>query len=201
MKTTRYTELGQNRIDYIVYHNILEAQKLLYDEGFESVEDPEDLVDAIKELVREKGRKIIEALLKIHPDKKAILSMVSPPKVCENCKTKLDDTKKSGCGSCKKASALPQDNFISESGETDRNTRLEALIKKHRATPNDSELEKEIEALWNSLRSDAPTPPLKEELKTETSYALLTKRELGIYASIFGVGMFMGWVFSFSKNS
>ncbi|MFC4636619.1 hypothetical protein ACFO3O_22130 [Dokdonia ponticola] len=205
MSTTRYTELGQNRIDYIVYHNVLEAQKLLYDEGFESVEDPQDLVEAIKELVREKGRSVIEALLKIHPDKKAILSIASPVAICNSCKGKLTDTKKEGCGSCKKASALKEDSFISDSDQTNHKTSLSLLIEKYNNASNDSALQKEIgkeiETQFNAMGFNTPERSVKEEPLIETSHTLLTKRELGIYASIFGAGLFMGWVFSYSKNS
>ena len=192
-----YTALGQNRIDYIVYHNSLEAQKLLYNQGFESPEDPDDLVEAIKELVREKGRPVIEALLKIHPDKKAILAIADIPKVCENCKTKLGQTKNKGCASCKKATASLEDNFTGNPKELDSNARLRYLIAKHKANPTDKELEKEIESLWNALR----TTPKKEVKQEQVNQTLLTKKELCIYASIFGVGILMGWGFSYSKNS
>ncbi|GGG36040.1 hypothetical protein GCM10011344_41160 [Dokdonia pacifica] len=200
MNTTRYIGLGQNRIDYIVYHNIAEAQKLLYDAGFESPESPDDLVEAIKELVRKQGRTVIEALLKIHPDKKAILSIEGVSKVCENCKTKLSDTKKSGCGSCKKAATLKEDDFISDPDSLEPSARLQVLIGKHKGTSNKGELEKEIEQLWNSLRTTSPKQPLAEET-IPTNYNLLTKKELCVYASIFGIGVLMGWGFSYSKNS
>ncbi|WP_299212607.1 hypothetical protein [uncultured Dokdonia sp.] len=197
MNHTRYAELGQNRIDYIVYHNILEAQKLLYDQGFESPEDPEDVVEAIKELVRQKGREVIEALLKIHPDKKAILSIADISKLCENCKTTLGQSKKQGCTSCTKKTASLEDNFTEEPRELDSNARLHYLITKHKANPTDTELEKEIEALWNTIR----TKPEKAIEKQTTNQRLLTKNELCIYASIFGIGVLMGWGFSYSKNS
>ena len=197
MNHTQYSELGQNRIDYIVFHNMLEAQKLLYDQGFESPEDPDDLVGAIKELVREKGQEVIKALLKIHPDKKAILAIADIPKVCENCKTKLGKTKKQSCASCTKASAPLEDNFTGDPKELDSNARLRYLITKHKANPTDTKLEKEIEALWNAIRT-TPKKPIEKET---TNQSILTKKELCIYASIFGVGILMGWGFSNSKNS
>ena len=197
MNHTQYTELGQNRIDYIVFHNMLEAQKLLYDQGFESPEDPDDLVEAIKELVREKGREVIEALLKIHPDKKAILSIADIPKLCENCKTKLGETKKKGCTSCTKAPAPLEDNFTGDPKELDSNARLRYLITKYKANPTDKGLEKEIEAIWDSIR----TTSKKIKEPETTNQSILTKKELCIYASIFGIGILMGWGFSNSKKS
>ncbi len=196
MNHTQYTELGQNRIDYIVYHNILEAQKLLYDQGFESPEDPDDLVEAIKELVRKEGRVIIEALLKIHPDKKAILAINGTVKVCENCKEKLGQSKNKGCASCTKATAPLEDNFTDPNALEDKEHH-DYLVNKYTSNPS-KDNEKEVETHWDSIRTKPKEEVIKKE---ETSQSLLTKKELCIYVSIFGLGMLMGLGFSYSKNS
>ncbi|MFC4633512.1 hypothetical protein ACFO3O_06315 [Dokdonia ponticola] len=206
MNQIQYTALGQNRIDYIVFHNIKQAQKLLYDEGFESPEDPYDLVEAIKELIREKGREVIKALLKIHPDKNAILAIADTVKVCENCKTKISDTKKKGCSSCKKkgcascekATVSLEDNYTTDSEELEATTPLDDLVNKYKASPS-KELEKEIEARWNSIRL-TPKKELKEK-PTTPDYGFITKKELAIYTSIFGLGLLLGIGFTYSKNS
>ena len=202
MNHTQYTELGQNRIDYIVYHNILEAQKLLYDQGFESPEDPDDIVEAIKELVRKEGRVIIEALLKIHPDKKAILAIADLPKVCERCKTKLGQSKNKGCASCSKATVPTEDNFLADPNALDDKARLNYLVGKYTSNPS-KENEKEVETHWDSIRTKPKEEEEEEEVikKEEANQSLLTKKELCIYASIFGLGMLMGLGFSYSKNS
>ncbi len=206
MNQIQYAALGQNRIDYIVFHNIMEAQKLLYDQGFESPEDPYDLVEAIKELVREKGGEVIKALLKIHPDKNAILAIADTVKVCENCKTKLGESKKKGCSSCKKksctsckkAAASLEDNYTTDPKKLDSDTHLVYLFKKYEENPS-KENEKEIEAYWDATRTSPKESIIEKPDKPD--YGFITKKELGIYTSIFGLGLLLGIGFTYSKNS
>lgn len=193
MNIIPYIALGQNRIDYIVYHNTLEAKKLLYDKGFEPPQDPEDVAEAIKELVRNNGETAITSLLQIHPDKNAILSTFGSRTICSSCKSAITDKDKGGCNSCK---ASKEDAFVDD--VTDDRSRLQMLYKKYNENPNDLSLEKEIESLWNTLRSSKNASVKQEETPQPTM--LLTKKELLIYSGIFTAGVLLGMGLSFSKT-
>ncbi len=86
---------AQNSIDYMVFHIPHIARKILVDCGYEPLDDPSDLAKAIKELIKIKGKPIIEELLQHHPDKKAIISVVKPK--CSTCQSEI---KKNTCTSC-----------------------------------------------------------------------------------------------------
>jgi hypothetical protein len=74
MIKARRSKLAQSRIDYIVYGNPKQVSKLVYDYGYEPPKSLRDLSDAVHELINEKGKKVVLDLVKLHPDRDAILS-------------------------------------------------------------------------------------------------------------------------------
>ena len=64
-----------NRIEYIALGNPSGAGSLVERYGYRAPEDPLELVKLLKLLVRKRGRTVIEDLLRIHPEKEAILKV------------------------------------------------------------------------------------------------------------------------------
>ena len=167
--TSKRSKFIQNRIDYIVYGNPKAVSRLIYDYGYEPPENPHDLVKAAKILIQKRGRKAVKELIKLHPDKKAILKVE---------RGKEDNY----CGACGSYSYQPSDNYCGVcghshyDGEGDKSTFLDQLVdmgkveleeyyqsvlRKSNNNPDDSNLAEEVQIVWNELRNR------KEENKQE----------------------------------
>ncbi len=197
----RRSKFAQNRIDYIVYANPKEVSKLVYDYGYEPPKSPHDLVKAAKILVKKNGRKAIKDLIKIHPDRKAILRVQ---------RGKEDNF----CGACASYSYQPEDNFCgvcghshydgngNQKGFLDQLVNLsaqeleeyyEGVVRKSNDNPEDSNLAEEVQMVWNELRqrknedSNSPEKVEKENKKHSTC-----SNGLVILGLVFAAGVLIG---------
>lgn len=69
----RRSKLAQSRIDYIVFGNPGPVRNMIYDYGYEPPRSLPDLSGAVRELIRQEGKKAVIDLVKLHPDRDAIL--------------------------------------------------------------------------------------------------------------------------------
>lgn len=191
----------QNRIDYIVYGNPKAVSRLIYDYGYEPPESPHDLVKAAKILVQKRGRNAVKDLIKLHPDKKAILKVE---------RGKED----SYCGACGSHSYQPSDNYCGVcghshyDGEGDKATFLDQLVdmgkgeleeyyqsilRKSNSNPDDSNLAEEVQIVWNELRNrkDEEKQGDEKEEKEQSDFRQ-AKEGLIILGLVFIAGVLVG---------
>ena len=158
--------LAQNRIDYIVFHNTDAANNLLFDYGFEKIESQQHLSQAVKELVKNKGRKVIKDLLAIHPDKAAILQVNTViDSKCAACgknavvhtersrSTKAENYCKS-CGHSNYAGSGDEDSFLSQfSSYDDKENYYKGIVKRSNDAPEDKNLAQDTDGLERAAQT------------------------------------------------
>ena len=206
MKTHAAYPLGQNRIEYIVYHNPQAAHQLLYDQGFTPPDDPYDLAIAIKELVRMQGEGTIEALLHIHPDKKAIASILNNKQYCQKCKKEVSKDASGACIGCTPKVLTLEDNYIGTYTQMDTpslQAHFDRLLKQSNANPNDDALANEVYHSFQALQSRKATTKADRLAHSDPkpSEKLLTEKNFLIYAGIFTAGFLFKWMLSPASNS
>jgi len=205
MKTYPAYPLGQNRIDYIVYHNPKAAHQLLYDQGFNPPDNPYDLAAALRELVRRQGQKIIEALLHIHPDKKAIATLLNGKQYCQKCKKEMRKDASGVCIDCKPKTLVLEDNYISTYAQMDTKNlqqHFDTVLKKSNAHPTDERLAREVHQAFQVLQSrKANLNTDQQSPDQKASDALLTEKKLLIYAGVFTAGVLFKWMLSPTPNT
>lgn len=192
---------AQNRIDYIVYGNPGGAAQLIDKYGYEPLKNPSDLVKAIKMLVKQNGLKMIKELIKIHPDRRAILKVE---------RGKEDNF----CGACSSYSYNPQDNYCgvcghSEyKGQSDKRAFLHQLIdlnvreleeyyqnilSKANKNPDNPNMAEEVEMIWKELRLRKTEQKKEEKKETSTEISMYPVREgLVILGLVFVAGILVG---------
>ena len=113
--------LAQNKIDYIVYNNPENAAHLLGSFNHRPAKNLKQLARAVRELIKVEGRPAIEALVKIHPDRAAILHTEKKDMKCMVCKQATFENEPI-CSDCAGALSSEFDDF------TDRkSTRLNSV--------------------------------------------------------------------------
>lgn len=72
--SSKRSPLAQSRIDYIVFGNPRDVKRLVYDYGYEPPKSLPDLSEAVRQLIRQRGKKVVVDLVKLHPDREAFLA-------------------------------------------------------------------------------------------------------------------------------
>lgn len=192
--------LAQNRIDYIVFHNTDAANNLLFDYGFEKIESQQHLSQAVKELVKNKGRKVIKDLLAIHPDKAAILQVntVADAK-CPACRNKAFAKAKNFCKSCghsNYAGSGDEDSFLSQFSSYDDKgleNYYQGIVKRSNAAPEDKNLAQEVQMVWNELRKRKESKPEPKTATQEDQKGIhISKDEMLLFGVVFIAGVLVG---------
>jgi uncharacterized protein YecT (DUF1311 family) len=202
--------LGQNRIDYIVYHNPDDAAKLLFNYGFEAPEDPSHLTEAIKELTRKKGRKVIKELLQLHPDKEAILKLNEPAEdsFCGACSNDSYNTESNFCKACGHSNYSgtgDEDGFLNQFesySDKELERYYQTIVKRSNASPDDKNLAQEVQMVWNEVRMRKETKKKEEEPKPKTSNPFsVTREELLLFGVVFIAGALVGHGLKFNFSN
>lgn len=211
MKNTLPTpSLAQNRIDYIVYHNPDDVAKLLFDYGFEAPEDPTHLAEAIKELTRKKGRKVIKELIQLHPDKDAILKLntAQEDNFCGACSNDSYNTESNFCRACghsNYAGTGDEDSFLNQFESYDDKALeryYQTIVKRSNANAEDKNLAQEVQMVWNELRIRKEAKKKEEEPKPHTQKTFsITKDELILFGVVFIAGALVGHGLKFNINN
>lgn len=191
----------QNRIDYIVYGNPKGVSRLVYDYGYEPPESQHDLVKAAKILVKRNGRKAVKDLIKIHPDRKAILKIQrgKEDNYCGACSSYSYQAEDNYCGVCghshydgegDKKGFLDQ---LVDMGAAELEEYYESVVRKSNDNPEDSNLAEEVQMVWNELRQ-RKTEDKQEEKKEEKEEKdwRSAKEGLIILGLVFVAGVLVG---------
>lgn len=201
---------AQNKIDYIVYHNPDQVAKLLYDQGFEPPKNPKNLAAAIRELSRKKGRKFLKELIKLHPDKQVILSLdkQTEDSHCGACNNNTYDKKGNYCKSCGHSNYIglgDEDSFLGqfESYTTpDLEKYYQDILRKSNQNPEDKNLAKEVQMIWNQIRQRKNTTRTdKEHALTEKNIRIgIGRDELILLGIVFFAGALVGHGLKFNNE-
>jgi len=193
--------VAQNSIDYIVLSNPAPVRKIIYDCGYEAPRDLHVLVNATKELIQEKGTSVITELLKVHPDKKAILGLeaTEKKKSCHSCNNDSYNDEANFCGSCGHSNyngSGDEDSFLDQfSDASDKEVKpyYDRIVKRSNSRPEDQKLASEVQMVWNELRQRkliqkdaAPTDTLSKKVSS------ISKDELFLLTGIFIAGFLVG---------
>lgn len=208
--STQPYQLGQNRIDYIVYHNATEVSLLLENYGFAAPENPIYLAEAIKELTRKKGRKVIKELIQLHPDKDAILKLneAKEDSFCGACSNDSYNTEGNFCKACghsNYAGAGDEKSFLSQF-ENYKDRELEryyqTIVKKSNAAPQDKNLAQEVQMVWNEIRTRKLALKKEETTKPAVTKSFsITKDELILFGVVFIAGALVGHGLKFNFSN
>ncbi len=211
MNTQTLSKLAQNRIDYIVYHNVENVSNLLDEYGFVVPENPKHLAQAIRELVRKRGRKVIKQLIELHPDKETILklnSVVPIKSVCESCQNDSYNDTQNTCDSCgysKSSGSTNEYNFLNQF-ENYKLDELQAyydrILKESNKNPNDKKLAQEVQLVWNEIRTrKAIAKKQVEYAPTSGKFRFTpTKEDLIIVGVVFITGIIIGNGLNFTSK-
>jgi hypothetical protein len=134
---------GQNRIEYIVYHNPAEASALLDKYGYEPPKKKEELATAMKQLVRKKGEPVIKELMLIHPERKLMLEATG-----HNC----EESNFCGCHSAYTGELKDYLDKLSGMSESDLAELYDEAKQKAKEKPGDASQMGQVEAIWDELK-------------------------------------------------
>lgn len=203
MRTSKKNKKGlaQNSIDYIVYSNPAPVRKILYDCGYQAPRSLPLLVKATKELIQKEGTSVVQELLKVHPDKKAILSLSTKEKKksCNSCNHDNYNSEDNFCGSCGHSNysgSGDEDSFLdqfSDLSDTEVQKYYDRIRKKSNSNPEDQKLASEVQMVWNELRQrklvQKETPKDETPAKKTTPFV---KDELVLLGVVFIFGYLVG---------
>ncbi|MBS1635372.1 MAG: hypothetical protein JST26_05570 [Bacteroidetes bacterium] len=134
---------AQNRIDYIVLQKPSDAAGILEKYGYEPPQKPEDLVKAVKLLVRKKGEPVIQDLINIHPEKKLILEATGH---------NSEESNFCGCHSAYSGDTKDLLDKLSELSADDLTKFYDDLKKQSKDKPDDKVLMSQVETVWDELK-------------------------------------------------
>ncbi|MDW3191923.1 MAG: hypothetical protein R8G66_06150 [Cytophagales bacterium] len=157
---TKRSRRAQNRIAYIVYGHPDGVRNLIEKYDFEVPDNIQHLLSATKQLVRRKGRRFVKELIKLHPDRKAILQVekIREDSYCSACSNYSFDAESNYCGTC---------GHSAYTGSNDRPVFLKQLVglsvkeleelyenvvHKSNKNPQNQPLAEEVRLVWNELR-------------------------------------------------
>ena len=203
------THLAQNKIDYIVFHNTKKVSELLYNQGFEPPENPIELVEAIKELSRKKGKKFLEELVLLHPDKSTILSLNASKATssCGACKQASYDDKGNYCANCGHSNYMGSGDEDSFMGQFDayKDPELEkyyrGIVRKSNEAPENKNLAQEVQMIWNEIRQRKGKQKSVEQTTSQAKDKSITKDDLLLFGVVFFAGALVGHGLKFNLNN
>jgi hypothetical protein len=163
---------AQNRIDYIVLQNPSEAAKIVEKYGYEAPAKVDDLVQAVKLLVKKKGEPVIKDLIAIHPEKKLILEISGH---------KSDESDFCGCNSSYTEETKQLLDKLSELSVDDLSKVYDDLKKDVKDNPTDTTLMAKVETVWDEIKRRKKQTQ-KIESKQENNQWL--KIALGVIAGL-----------------
>ena len=204
-KEDKSKQLAQNKIDYIVYSNPKEAGAILYDYGYEIPNTHQDLAKAIKLLIKKEGIQIIEELLKIHPDSKAILSVnkeAQEDHFCSVCNSSYNP-EDNYCGSCghdnynSDFSIKEYQEKLSKMSTIELKTFYGVLMNNANSQPNNKQLADQLHLTWGALSKrlkleETEKLKNKEKQKEGSFFQKIFRSEIAIASIILLTGILIG---------
>lgn len=188
MKTKeKRSPYAQNRIDYIVYSNPGRSRKLLHDYGYEAPKNIHQVVAAIKELVKSKGKKVIKGLILIHPEKELILKETghgqSYNSFCGACSSNY-----CGCGSSYDGSLSDLLSEVSNMSVKELESTYQKIKEETKKDPDNISLISKGETIYDELKKRSKNKEQKKDNEEDR-----TMKTLKIVAPV-AIAFFIGWV-------
>lgn len=160
---------AQNSIDYIIYSDPKQARRLLDQYGYAAPGNVHQLVQTVKRVVRRKGKPFIRELLEIHPDRKALLSIVQNREAhyCHACSSYSYQPEGNYCGTCGHSAYTGPDSQsgflkrLAGMGLSELETLYQNIVAQSNKEPQNQTLSEEVRLVWNELRTrkkDTPAP-------------------------------------------
>lgn len=163
---------AQNRIDYIVLQKPTDAARILDKYGYDPPKKPEELVKAMKLLVRKKGEPAVKELINIHPEKQLIL---------EASGHNSDESNYCGCHSSYSGETKDLLDKLSELSVDDLSKLYDEVKKQSKDKPEDKPLMARVETVWDELkRRRKQTKKIQENQEN----GLWLKIAIGVLAGI-----------------
>lgn len=163
---------AQNRIDYIVLQKPGEAAKILDKYGYDPPKKSEELVKAMKLLVRKKGEPVVKELINIHPEKQLIL---------EASGHNSDESNYCGCHSAYSGETKDLLDKLSELSVDDLSKLYDDVKKQSKDKPEEKSLIAQVETVWDELiRRKKQTKKIQENQEN----GLWLKIAIGVLAGI-----------------
>lgn len=189
--------LKPDRLEYIVFHHPDKVKNLIEDFGHKPPSDLLALVEAVRFLIREYKQEAVVALLKLHPDRKALQAIDSEDEdqFCSACSENSYNAETHYCGSCGHSNytgnRLEFLEQLRNMGEKKLQEYYENLVKKSNLHPEDKKLAEEVQLVWNHLRNKKETheEPIEE---SAPMVAMEQSLFLGVFAMVFAVGVIVG---------
>lgn len=164
---------AQNKIDYIVLQKPSEAAKIVEKYGYEAPPKADELVKAVKLLVKRKGEPVIRDLINIHPEKKLILEVSGH---------KSNEDSYCGCHSAYSGETKELLDKLSELSVDDLTKLYDETKKESKENPEDKTLMAQVETVWDELK--------RRKKQTEK---IEQKQESGLWLKV-AVGVIVGIV-------
>jgi hypothetical protein len=133
---------AQNRIEYIVLQQPLEASKIVEKYGYEAPRKVDELVKVVKLLIKKKGESMIKDLINIHPEKKLILEMSGH---------NSEESNFCGCHSSYTGEVKDLLDHLADLSVTDLTALYEDTKKKSKEAPDDKTLIAQAETIWDEV--------------------------------------------------
>jgi hypothetical protein len=196
-----------NRINYIVQENPKGVSETLLTEGISPSSDLEVLTNQTKQWIQKNGKTAVVKLLKVHPEKNAILSA-----------NQLEYDNYGGCGCkssfdgspcpCSSKSSFSEDNLselkkMSKQELQAHYQDLKALLKQF---PDDEQLLEEAKAAWQLIKpivqkseeenvdkGSNQTKKQRDQADSKTVFSV-TSKDLAVGSFIFGVALIISQI-------
>jgi hypothetical protein len=195
-----------NRINYIVQENPEGVASTLKGEGINPSSDIKELTGQTKAWIQKEGKTAVVKLLQVHPEKRAILSAHQSGFVnyggC-GCKSSFDG---SPCP-CSSKSSYSVDGLsdLEAMDERELGLHYKDLKRLLKQFPDDEELRKEVETVWQLIRSNSnssrPDASQKEgQVRRNDKQAhskevfSVTSKDLAVGSFIFGIALIISQI-------
>ena len=166
---------GQNRIDYIVYHQPFDAAKILEKHGYQAPKKAEELAKAVKLLIKKKGESAIKELIQIHPEKKLILELTGH---------NSDESSYCGCNSSYTGDLKDHLGKLPSMNISELTELYEEAKKKAKDTPTDNILMLQVETVWDELKRRRKQSETENEKMKNSSERFYLYMGLAFFAGI-----------------
>lgn len=203
------SRFAQNKIDYIVYGNPKAVRQMVYDFGYQVPRNIHDLAAASRQLIRLKGKEATRALVGLHPDRNAILSLEQGKEddYCPACSHHASNGEANYCGACGHVQYTGEDGqaFIDKlvaMGLNELETYYEDLVTQSNKAPTEKQLAGQVEMAWNELRKRKEQASSEEQPAADHTGKITMRYEDGFIILTLAItaGILIGTSFKAAKH-
>ena len=149
-----------NRIEYITAVNPKGVKQVINKLGYECPEQMSGITRTMKLIIRKHGKPAIKALLEVHPDRQAILSMKKP------CKCELKEDHFCGCQTSNYVGQEMGLDALKSMNLEELESYYETVVAQSNKNPGNTRLAEQVQLIWKILsgkRKEAAAKPKSEE--------------------------------------